>query len=127
MTKLTQVPKTGTEEARRCKWCRHVLAPSSGPGRPKEYCRQSCRQWDWVARQRAQDLALSENELVIAREELDDLKDRIYVLHCAVEDARRDLAGSRASKEDVSAVLEWVLSAAEPVTSAVFGQNSRSV
>ena len=66
-------------------------------GRPREFCSQRCRQWDWVARQRASELQLSEGELVIARAELDALHDDLYVLACAVDDAERDLgaAGAR--------------------------------
>jgi len=71
-----------------------------------------------VARQRATELALSENELVIAREELDELKDQIYVLHCAVVDARRDLEKPRQTKESLTELITWLLEAAEPVTAA---------
>ena len=90
---MTKLPK-GAEvraEDRRCRWCRHVLPESQGPGRRKEFCSQKCRQWDWVARQRAQDLALSENELVMTRDELDTLLDlaasgidRLHALQRAV-------------------------------------------
>ncbi|MFM8564369.1 MAG: hypothetical protein ACKOCE_10860, partial [Acidimicrobiia bacterium] len=70
----------------RCRWCRRVLPTHHGPGRPKVYCAHACRQWDWVARQRARELQISENELVVARTELDRLYDDLYVLACAVED-----------------------------------------
>ncbi len=100
----------------RCRWCRKVLAFKTGPGRPREFCSQACRQWDWVARQRSKELALTENELVVARDELDDLKDKIYVLNCAVEDVRSDLAAnSRATKEALQEDLRWLIESAEPV------------
>ena len=104
----------------RCRWCRHVLATQSGRGRPREFCSQRCRQWDWVSRQRASELALSENELVMARDELDALKDQLYVLHCAVVDARTDLESERLSVETLRELLEWVLDAAEPVAQLTF-------
>lgn len=107
-----------TNDDRRCRWCRHVLAARSGPGRKQEFCSQKCRQWDWVARQRAADLQLSENELIMTRDELDTLKDQMYVLHCAVLDARQDLASGRHTKESLLEVLHWVLEAAEPVAAA---------
>ena len=47
-----------------------------------------------MARQRAAELQLSENELVIARDQLDALHDELYVLACAVEDTERDLAAA---------------------------------
>lgn len=101
---------------RRCRWCRHVLAASTGPGRPKEFCSQRCRQWDWVARQRASELALSENELVMTRDELDALKDQIYVLHCALRDVQTDLALPRQTKETLLEMLGWLMQAAEPIS-----------
>ena len=61
---------------------------------------------------------MSENELVMTREELDALKDQIYVLHCALTDARHDLAKPRHTKDSIREILEWVMDAAEPVASA---------
>ena len=125
MTKLTRdgqeqgkQASTVPDDDRRCRWCRHVLPTRSGPGRRQEFCSQKCRQWDWVARQRAADLQLSENELVMTRDELDTLKDQMYVLHCAVLDARQDLAAGRQTKETLLELLNWVLEAAEPVVAA---------
>jgi hypothetical protein len=69
-----------------------------------------------VARQRARDLELSENELVVAREELDALHDELYVLACAVEDVERDLgAARRPTASELSDALEWLLAAAKPL------------
>jgi hypothetical protein len=117
MTKLPVGAEVrGTD--RRCRWCRHALAAQEGPGRRKEFCSQKCRQWDWVSRQRASELELSENELVMTREELDALKDQIYVLHCALTDARLDLSKPRHTKDSIKEILDWVMEAAEPVASA---------
>jgi hypothetical protein len=102
---------------RRCRWCRRVLPPASGRGRPREFCSQRCRQWDWVARQRARELELSEGELVIARTELDALHDDLNVLACAVEDAERDLraSGSRPTVAELREIVDWLLDAARPL------------
>lgn len=110
---------------RRCRWCRHALPAQDGPGRRKEFCSQKCRQWDWVSRQRASELELSENELVMTREELDALKDQIYVLHCALTDARHDLGKPRHTKESIKEILDWVMEAAEPVASASLNPSVR--
>jgi hypothetical protein len=101
------------------------LAQSDGPGRKKEFCSQKCRQWDWVARQRATELALSENELVVTRDELDTLKDQIYVLHCAVIDARADLAAGRHTKDSLLEMVNWLLEAADPVAAASLSPSLR--
>jgi len=94
-----------------------VLPERAGPGRPREFCSQRCRQWDWVSRQRASELELSENELVIARDQLDALHDDLYVLACAVGDAETDLeaAGSRPSIKELRMVVDSLLTAAKPL------------
>jgi hypothetical protein len=94
-----------------------VLPPQTGRGRPREFCSQRCRQWDWVARQRASELELSEDELVIARSSLDELHDEVYVLACAVDDAERDLAaaGPKAPATEIRRILDWLLDAARPL------------
>lgn len=128
MTKSTSDERqrgNAPSDDRRCRWCRHVLVEQSGPGRRKEFCSQKCRQWDWVARQRATELALSENELVVTRDELDVLKDQLYVLHCAVVDAKTDLANERHTKESLAELLNWLIEAAEPVSLASLNPSLR--
>ena len=111
----TQSPVT-TADALKCRWCRSPLAPTSGAGRRREFCSQACRQWDWVARQRASELALSEDELVITRTERDKLRDQIFVLRCAVQDVEQDLDPSiDPTTRDYKAALSWLLDAARPL------------
>jgi hypothetical protein len=70
-----------------------------------------------VARHRARELALSDGELVIARDELDRLHDDLYVLACAVDDTERDLAdaGPKAGKDELRRILMWLVDAATPL------------
>ena len=124
MTKSSEASGQRGKDSR-CRWCRHFLAQSDGPGRKKEFCSQKCRQWDWVARQRATELELSENELVVTRDELDTLKDQIYVLHCAVIDARTDLAVGRHTKDSLLEMVNWLLEAADPVAAASLSPSLR--
>lgn len=104
-------------ETSRCRWCRRVLPERAGPGRPRQFCSQRCRQWDWVARQRAHELALSDGELIIARAELDRLHDDLYVLACAVDDTVKDLQTQTAkpNANELRRMLDWLLSAAKPL------------
>lgn len=74
-----------------------------------------------MSRQRAAELELSETELVVARDELDNLKDLIFVLQCAVTDVTTDLVSARHTKESLRELVQWLLEAAEPVTTASFG------
>lgn len=86
-------------------------------GRPRLFCSQACRQWDWVGRQRARELQLNEDELVITKAELDQLHDELYVLACAVDDVERDLtaAGTKPSVRELGEMLSWLLTAARPI------------
>lgn len=119
MTKSLELAGVQTEkpdDSSRCQWCRSPISQRSGAGRPRRYCSQSCRQWDWVARQRANELALSEDELVIARKELDALRDQVYVLRCAIADVEADLDPSvDPTTRDFKAALKWLLQAAKPL------------
>jgi hypothetical protein len=93
-----------------------VLPERKGPGRTREFCSARCRQWDWVSRQRARELELSEGELVVARSSLDELHDQLYVLACAVDDVERDLAADTTpARDDLRRALDWLLEAARPL------------
>jgi hypothetical protein len=98
----------------RCRWCGRRFERAPGPGRPREFCKASCRQQDYVARRRATEVGLSDAELVVARSELDDLHDRLYELEAAIEDVERDLATDSGPGATAEA-LEWLLAAARPV------------
>jgi hypothetical protein len=80
------------------------------------YCRQSCRQQDYEARRRAVELRLGDDELVVARTHVDELRDAADVLAYAVEDAERDLAANTSpTKAELREILDWLLDAARPL------------
>jgi hypothetical protein len=107
---------------RRCAWCRRPLPPADGPGRPRRFCKQSCRQRDFEARRRARELDLGDHELIVARADLDALRDDLYVLACAVEDVERDLTGAgEPTNQDLLDAVAWLLTAAKPLTVASRG------
>ena len=105
---------TKTRVGPKCRWCGRKLAIAGGPGRPRAFCSQACRQRDYIARLRAQEAGLSEAELVVTREELETLHDQLYVLEAAVEDVERDLDGSPTKQDYVDAVA-WLLDACRPL------------
>jgi hypothetical protein len=113
---MTKVADEQQPRRSRCRWCRRVL-PVQKMGRPRVFCSQSCRQWDWVGRQRARELQLNEDELIIAKAELDQLHDELFVLACAVDDVDRDLAsaGKAPGTSEVKEMLSWLLEAARPI------------
>ncbi len=113
---MTKVDDDQQPRRSRCRWCRRVL-PVQKMGRPRLFCSQSCRQWDWVGRQRARELQLNEDELIITKAELDQLHDELFVLACAVDDVDRDLAsaGKAPGTSEVKEMLSWLLEAARPI------------
>lgn len=106
-------PDQGTGP-RRCRWCQRPFDGRDGPGRPREYCRRSCRQRDYEARQRAAERGLDETEIIVARARIDALNDRLWVLACAVQDVDGDLARAVDASE-VRAAVDWLLEAARPL------------
>jgi hypothetical protein len=62
--------------------------------------------------------------LIVARAEIDELHDELYVLACAVDDAEHDLrnAGQRPSAADVREILDWLLEAARPLRDRELGK-----
>lgn len=70
---------------------------------------------DYQARRRAKELGLSESELVMARSELEQLRDALYVLEAAVEDVDRDLETGGDDPVEIKRALDWLLDAARPL------------
>jgi hypothetical protein len=121
MTEMAAVE--GEQEPRRCRWCRRALPGRTGPGRPREFCGGSCRQQDYLRRQRAAEAGLAEHELVVTRAELDLLHDKLYVLEAAVADVDADLSDAPGLREYQEAVA-WLLDAARPLTTHRLGSTA---
>jgi hypothetical protein len=83
----------------RCRWCGRQFVPETGAGRPRRYCKRSCRQRDYESRHRSQELGLGEHELVVTRQELHEVRDRLYELAETVKDVERDLTDDPADDE----------------------------
>ena len=87
------------EVASRCRWCGRTFEPTAGAGRPRQYCKRSCRQRDYESRQRTAELGLGEHELIVTRQELNELRDRLYVLAETLKDVEKDLTDDEADDE----------------------------
>jgi hypothetical protein len=125
-SRLPTRPTGAATTTRRCRWCGRPVAATPGPGRPREYCRRSCRQRDYEARRRSSELGIGDAHLVVARAELDDLHDRLYELQAAIEDVDRDLAAADPPGElDYREALTWLLSVARPLAERRFGDPDR--
>ncbi len=106
---------TESSQGPRCQWCRRPMATQVGAGRKRAYCRQSCRQRSYEARQQASQLGLSEGELVVTKQALEALLDQVYVLQAAIEDVDRDLAAAGDDPAETKRALKWLLSSARPL------------
>jgi hypothetical protein len=73
---------------RRCRWCGRRFEVEKGPGRPREFCRQACRQRDYEARRGGRQLVTDGDVLVLPRRAVHDLQDRLWLVEAAVDDAR---------------------------------------
>lgn len=82
-------------------------------GRPKRFCRQSCRQRAYEARRRSTELGLGDDELVVTRNELDDARDRLAEVTDALDDARTDLADGVAARTVLDRLIDTISSVTE--------------
>lgn len=113
---VTKLP--GNQDEGRCRWCRRPLPErTTTVGRPPEFCRRSCRQRDFESRRLAQAAGQGDYALIMTREQLESVRDDLYVLECAIGDVRKDLAGGMDLAE-TRAALDWLLRCAEPVVAA---------
>src|SRR3954466_14091191 len=97
----------------RCRWCGRRLPERAGPGRPRRYCRQGCRQQAHLARKFAAAHGLGDDDVVIDRTKLQELQGALYCLQAAIEDVDADLADSP-TPADVQSALSWLLDNARP-------------
>ena len=98
----------------RCRWCGRPYERTPGAGRPRQYCKRSCRQRDYESRRRGAELGLGEHELIVTREELNELRDRLYVLSETVKDVEQDITVDDADAE--RRLLNVLLYAAKQAT-----------
>ena len=91
--------RTAPEQTTQCRWCGRQFPATVGAGRPRQFCKRTCRQRDYESRRRAAELGLGEDELILTRQELNELRDRLYVLSETVKDVERDLTDDAADDE----------------------------
>ena len=113
---VTKLPgEQGERHGVVCGWCRRPVTPTEGRGRPRRFCKRSCRQRDFEARQRSARHGVDEKELIIARRDFDRLHDEIFVLACAVADAQADLRDAE-STADLRLIIASLLAASRDVS-----------
>ena len=98
----------------RCRWCGRPLPKPSATGRPRRYCRPGCRQQAHIARKYAEAHGLADDDVIVDRQQLEELQGALYCLQAAIEDVDGDVAGAPSAAE-VRTALGWLLDNARPV------------
>lgn len=86
---------TKTVEGQQCGWCGRSLDSTQPKGRPRVYCKDSCRQRAYELRRRQRAGTLSAEEIPVPISRWRELQDRLWELSAAVEDVENDLADDR--------------------------------
>lgn len=76
----------------KCAWCGTTFAIGGTVGRPPKYCKRSHRQRAFEASKRGAKRGLGGGEVLLDEAGWSGLKDALYRLEAAVEDAEMDLA-----------------------------------
>ena len=75
----------------RCAYCHRAMPPSRSVGRPRRYCRRSCRQRAFEQRRRDRELTWGEDRLIELVRRYEELGDRLATVDDVVREVRRDL------------------------------------
>lgn len=76
----------------RCEWCGKPFQTIQRKGRPRQYCKDSCRQRAYEVRSRQRDGTLGPDEISVAMSTWRELRDWLWELTAALEDVDGDLA-----------------------------------
>lgn len=88
-------------EVRRCAWCARRLPAPAATGRPRTYCRRSCRQRAFEARQRTEEITWGDDRLKDAVARMDDLHVALTSIGDVVDEMTRDVEDGRSWTDDV--------------------------
>lgn len=80
---------------RRCAWCGRRLPERATTGRPRTYCRRSCRQRAFEARRRLDELTWGDDRLKELVRRLDDQHVLLASIRDVVDEMRRDVDDGR--------------------------------
>ncbi|MFW0790676.1 hypothetical protein [Gordonia sp. CPCC 205333] len=68
-----------------CAWCGRQIVDSER-GRRRKYCKQSCRQRAYEQRTLTEGTSIPDDAVILASDEIESFRDRLFELRCAAED-----------------------------------------
>ncbi|NMO00016.1 hypothetical protein HH308_02170 [Gordonia sp. TBRC 11910] len=81
-----------------CAWCGATIVDSER-GRRRKYCKQSCRQRAYEQRTLTEGTSIPADAMILAPDELESFRDRLFELRCAAEDLATAVAEGAGSDE----------------------------
>ena len=94
----------------RCTYCHRPMEAASGVGRPRRYCRRSCRQRAFERRRRDRELAWGEDRVLELVHRHEQLSDRVAMVEDVVNELRQDLGdGVELDVDEVIARIDSAL------------------
>jgi len=96
----------------RCTYCHRPMEAAPGVGRPRRYCRRSCRQRAFERRRRDRELAWGEDRVIELVQRHEELSDRVAMVEDVLKELRQDLGdGLELTAGEAIARLDSALSA----------------
>lgn len=92
-------------------WCGEPFSKSTGPGRPRLYCRRSHRQRHYEAKALGERRGIGRDEVLLSRTAWEGLRDALYRLQTATEDVAMDVASGRPTKAEYIEALAHLTAA----------------
>ncbi|WP_415678479.1 hypothetical protein [Tsukamurella hominis] len=93
-----------------CAWCGREVV-SEGPGRTRKYCRRSCRQRAYEARNALAGTSLPPDSVVLTADEAESVGERMFEVRCAAEDVRTAIAEG-AGQDELAALADRLVETA---------------
>lgn len=86
MAESTRAGGSGTARAAKpCVWCGREVV-TTGVGRRRQYCGQSCRQRAYEQRNAVKGTSIPQDAVILTAAEAVELVDRMFEVRCAAED-----------------------------------------
>lgn len=95
-----------------CAWCGKEIPVNHGRGRKRKYCGPSCKQRAYEQRTMLAGTSIDDDAVILNRNRVAEVRDRLYALRCAAEDIRTASAEG-ASADDLAPLCDELVGLAQ--------------